>query len=61
MGVHGELLNPRAFPECRDLARTTEKHIYRPAEFMPTLREPVAQAFREYEKTEERRQQASLA
>jgi hypothetical protein len=40
---------------------TTEKHIYRPDEFMPTPRDLVAQAFREYEKTEERREQALTA
>jgi hypothetical protein len=36
---------------------TTEKHTYRPDEFVPTPRDLVAQAFREYEKTEERRPQ----
>ena len=37
---------------------TPEKHVYRPDEFMPTPRDLVAQAFREYDKSEERKQQA---
>lgn len=38
---------------------TAEKDVYRHDEFMPTPRDLVAQAFREYEKTEERGQHSS--
>ena len=38
---------------------TGERDVYRSDEFMPTPRDLVTQAFREYEKSEERRQQAS--